>query len=107
VVIEDDYDGEFGIAAGLHAVLEFPRTDIENAVVTRASQRGVAIDGLEHYRTGADEGRAGLVIGYGRPPGHTYTTALARLCAALPGQESNRAAGGRNFLPLSYLRGRV
>jgi hypothetical protein len=24
------------------------------------------------------------VIGYGRPPGHAYTTALARLCAVLP-----------------------
>jgi hypothetical protein len=27
--------------------------------------------------------RAGLVIGYGRPPEHAYTTALARLCAVL------------------------
>jgi len=24
------------------------------------------------------------VIGYGRPPEHAYTTALARLCAILP-----------------------
>jgi hypothetical protein len=30
-------------------------------------------------------GQAGLVIGYGRPPEHAYTTALARLCAVLPG----------------------
>jgi len=27
--------------------------------------------------------RAGLVIGYGRPPEHAYTTALARLCVVL------------------------
>jgi hypothetical protein len=26
-----------------------------------------------------------VVIGYGRPPEHAYTTALARLCAVLPG----------------------
>jgi GntR family transcriptional regulator/MocR family aminotransferase len=74
-----------GIAAGLHAVLEFSRRDTEHAVVTRASQRGVAIDGLGHYRAAADDGRAGLVIGYGHPPEHAYTTALARLCAVLPG----------------------
>jgi GntR family transcriptional regulator/MocR family aminotransferase len=78
-----------GIAAGLHAVLEFSRTDVERAVVARASEHGLAIDGLEHYRAGAGPpaggGRAGLVIGYGRPPGHAYATALARLCAVLPG----------------------
>jgi GntR family transcriptional regulator/MocR family aminotransferase len=78
-----------GIAAGLHAVLEFSRTDVERAVVARASEHGLAIDGLEHYRVGAGPpaggGRAGLVIGYGRPPGHAYTTTLARLCAVLPG----------------------
>ena len=27
-----------------------------------------------------DDGRAGLVIGYGRPAEHAFTTALARLC---------------------------
>ena len=79
-----------GIAAGLHAVLEFSRTSLERAVVARASQQGVAIDGLERYRAGenplAGDVRAGLVIGYGRPPEHAFTTALARLCAALPGE---------------------
>jgi hypothetical protein len=50
----------------------------------------MAIDGLGHYRAGGtgpdDDGHrvlAGLVIGYGRPPEHAYTTALARLCAVL------------------------
>ena len=77
-----------GIAAGLHAVLEFSRTSTERAVIARASEHGVAIDGLERYRAGggveAGDGRAGLVIGYGRPPEHAYTTALARLSAVLP-----------------------
>jgi GntR family transcriptional regulator/MocR family aminotransferase len=69
---------------------------VERAVLTRASQRGVAIDGLERYRAcagpPADDGRAGLVIGYGRPPEHAYTTALARLCAVLPGGQDDTAA---------------
>ena len=77
-----------GIAAGLQAVLEFSRTSEERAVVNRASHHGVAIDGLERYRAGqgppAGDARAGVVIGYGRPPEHAYTTALARLCAVLP-----------------------
>jgi len=79
-----------GIAAGMHAVLELPRTSLEHAALTGAGEHGVAIDGLRHYRAGeagpgddGDQARAGLVIGYGRPPEHAYTTALARLCAVL------------------------
>jgi GntR family transcriptional regulator/MocR family aminotransferase len=79
-----------GIAAGMHAVLELPRTSLEHAALSGASEHGLAIDGLGHYRaagTGPDDDghqvRAGLVIGYGRPPDHAYITALARLCAVL------------------------
>ena len=93
-----------GIAAGLHALLELPGTSAERAVVTRARQRGVAVEGLEHYRAAAcqdaGDGRAGLVIGYGRPPEHAYTTALARLCAVLPGGVS-----APDSLPVPYLHG--
>ena len=73
-----------GIAAGLHAVLELPQADIERQLIARASQHGLALLGLDSFRApgpGAD--RAGLVIGYGHPPEHAYTTALARLCAVL------------------------
>ena len=74
-----------GIAAGLHAVLDLPRTDLEHDMIARASERGLALDGLERYRAGPGPGdeRAGLVIGYARPPEHAYTAALARLRAVL------------------------
>jgi GntR family transcriptional regulator/MocR family aminotransferase len=72
-----------GIAAGLHAVLELPGADLEDRVVARAAGRGLAVEGLRNYRAGPAAGLAGLVIGYGRPPEHAYTTALARLCAVL------------------------
>jgi GntR family transcriptional regulator / MocR family aminotransferase len=79
-----------GIAAGLHAVLELPATGNETAtgterqLITRAAGHGLAVQGLESFRApGASADRAGLVIGYGRPPEHAYTTALARLCAVL------------------------
>jgi DNA-binding transcriptional MocR family regulator len=80
-----------GIAAGMHAVLELSGTSLERAALARAGQHGLAIEGLGSYRAGRagqdnddHQGRAGLVIGYGRPPEHAYTTALARLCAILP-----------------------
>ena len=71
-----------GIAAGLNALVDFPRTTSELRAETLASRHGVAVEGLRRYACG-DIGRAGLVIGYGRPPEHAYTTALARLCAVL------------------------
>jgi GntR family transcriptional regulator / MocR family aminotransferase len=77
-----------GIAAGLHAVLDLPGLDAERELITRAGQHGLALGGLESCRApGAAADHAGLVVGYGRPPEHAYTTALARLCAVLsPGQ---------------------
>src|ERR1017187_9399857 len=55
-----------GIAAGLHAVLDLPRTDLEHDMIARASKRGLALDGLERYRAGPGPvpggDRAGLVI---------------------------------------------
>ena len=56
----------------------------ERDLIARAAEHGLALAGLESFRApgpGAD--RAGLVIGYGRPAEHAYTTALARLCAVL------------------------
>jgi len=88
-----------GIAAGLHVVLELPGTDAERQAVARAAEHGLAIDGLERYRAPAvSDDRAGLVIGYGRPPEHAYTTALARLCTVLSGT-------GRPEIVTSSLRG--
>jgi GntR family transcriptional regulator/MocR family aminotransferase len=81
-----------GIAAGLHAVLELPRTNTERRLITRAAGHGLALMGLESFRApGASADRAGLVIGYGRPAEHAYTTALARLCAVLDLELTGRA----------------
>jgi GntR family transcriptional regulator/MocR family aminotransferase len=73
-----------GIAAGLHAVLDLPGAEAERQVIARAARHGLALQGLDSFRApGSSADRAGLVIGYGRPPDHAYTTALARLCAVL------------------------
>src|SRR5215470_14547490 len=78
-----------GIAAGLHALLRLPPGQDEDALVARAARHGLAVEGLSDYRLGGSSGGAGLdgdpalVVGYATPPGHAYSTAIARLCAVL------------------------
>jgi GntR family transcriptional regulator / MocR family aminotransferase len=72
-----------GIAAGLHAVAELPGGVTEDDVVARAAAHGVAVDGLRRYTDSGHERPPALVVGYGRPPEHAFTTAVGRLCAAL------------------------
>jgi len=81
-----------GIAAGLHALVELAGPDSEEDVIARAARRGLAIEGLGSYSAAGQHGPGqhgpALVIGYGRPPEHAFTTALARLCAALADHQS-------------------
>ncbi|WP_127358712.1 MocR-like pyridoxine biosynthesis transcription factor PdxR [Actinacidiphila soli] len=73
-----------GIAAGLHAVLELPPGAPPVAyLVSRAAQRGLALQGLDAL--GGEEGAAGqaLVVGYGTPPEHAFAGALEALCGLL------------------------
>ncbi len=72
-----------GIAAGLHAVAELPADLSEDAVIAAAARRGVAVEGLASYTAAGYERGPALVVGYGRPAEHAYTTAVSRLCAAL------------------------
>ena len=75
-----------GIAAGLHAVLRLPSGLREDDLVTRAARHGLAIEALGSYvMPGQDAGGPALVVGYATPPGHAYSTAVARLCAVLSG----------------------
>jgi GntR family transcriptional regulator / MocR family aminotransferase len=72
-----------GIAAGLHVAVDLPDQAAERLAITRGEERGLALSGLRWYALADDATRAGLVIGYARPPEHAYTTAIARLCAVL------------------------
>jgi GntR family transcriptional regulator/MocR family aminotransferase len=72
-----------GIAAGLHAVLRLPAGQSEADLVAGAAAHGLAIEGLASYHTGGTGHGPALVIGYGRPAEHAFTTALARLGAVL------------------------
>jgi len=72
-----------GIAAGLHAVADLPRGYDEAEIVARAASHGVSVDGLSDYAAVKRDVHAALVIGYGRPAEHAFSTAVSRLCAAL------------------------
>jgi GntR family transcriptional regulator/MocR family aminotransferase len=72
-----------GIAAGLHAVLRLPAGQSEDDLVAGAAAHGLAIEGLASYYTGGTSHGPALVIGYGHPAEHAFTTALARLGAVL------------------------
>jgi|HubBroStandDraft_5_1064220.scaffolds.fasta_scaffold31044_3 GntR family transcriptional regulator/MocR family aminotransferase len=72
-----------GIAAGLHALVTLPAGVSEEQAVAGAAQRGLALQGLTDSSFGAQPHAPALVVGYATPPGHAFTTALARLCAVL------------------------
>jgi GntR family transcriptional regulator / MocR family aminotransferase len=72
-----------GIAAGLHALLELPVGVREQDVVAHAAERGPYLQGLGDYAHGAHTQPPALVVGYGKPPEHAFTSAVARLAAVL------------------------
>jgi len=72
-----------GLAAGLHAVLHLPPGLREADVTAAAAARGLALDGMRGYRPAGVAHPEALVLGYGTPPAHAFTTAVTRLCAVL------------------------
>lgn len=68
-----------GISAGLHAVVALPERISEADVLKVAHGRDIALTGLNPFWHGPSRHTDGIVIGYGTPPEHEYTTALAHL----------------------------
>jgi GntR family transcriptional regulator / MocR family aminotransferase len=80
-----------GVAAGLQVVLRLPPGILEAEVVAAAAARGLALDGMRGYCAPGITHPEAIVIGYGTPPAHSFTTAVARLCAVLPHPGPRRA----------------
>jgi GntR family transcriptional regulator / MocR family aminotransferase len=80
-----------GIAAGLNALAVLPDGCGEDEAVSCAARHGVVVEGLGGYAADRMSGSAvggpadlsALVVGYGRPADHAFSTAVGRLCAAL------------------------
>jgi GntR family transcriptional regulator / MocR family aminotransferase len=75
--------GITGITAGLHLLLELPARHTEAGLIARAAARGLALEGLSGYHATQGPHPPALVVGYGTPPEHAFTGALARLTATL------------------------
>jgi GntR family transcriptional regulator / MocR family aminotransferase len=72
-----------GIAAGLHALVTLPPGTDEEAVIAEGARHGLSLTGLAGFACGPQRPDPGLVVGYATPPGHAFTSAVARLCAVL------------------------
>jgi GntR family transcriptional regulator/MocR family aminotransferase len=68
-----------GISAGLHALVELPAGMTEPEAVAAAGARGLALEGLDVYRTGPATRAPAVVVGYANPPDHAYRAAVALL----------------------------
>jgi GntR family transcriptional regulator/MocR family aminotransferase len=55
----------------------------EQDVMARAAARGLAVAPLAPYRVAGRHDRPALIVGYGTPPEHAFSGAVARLCAVL------------------------
>jgi GntR family transcriptional regulator / MocR family aminotransferase len=72
-----------GVAAGLQAVLRLGPGVPEVEVIAAAAGRGLALEGMRDYCAPGVTHPDALVLGYGTPPAHAFTTTVSRLCAAL------------------------
>ncbi len=72
-----------GMAAGLHALLTLPPAVGEREVVAEGARRGLALHGLAECTFAGQQHDPALIVGYATPPGHAFSTAVARLCAVL------------------------
>jgi GntR family transcriptional regulator/MocR family aminotransferase len=72
-----------GIAAGMHAVVELPEDESEEAVIERAARHGLTVEGLTPYSFDEPARGPALVVGYATPPDHLFTSAVSRLATVL------------------------
>jgi GntR family transcriptional regulator/MocR family aminotransferase len=72
-----------GIAAGLHVLVRLPAGQQEHDLIARAVRHGLALEGLSALRAGGQQVGPAVVVGYATPPAHAFSSAVARLCAAL------------------------
>jgi GntR family transcriptional regulator/MocR family aminotransferase len=68
-----------GIAAGLHAVVELPSADVEEAVCARATSIGVLVQSLTQHALPGYDGPAAVLVGYGPVPEAAIPRAVQQL----------------------------
>ena len=77
-----------GASAGLHVLAELPAGVDEAAVVARAAELEVAVDGVTPMRV-REPGPPGLLLGYAQPTEREIEEGVARLARAVRGTEAD------------------
>ncbi|HEX6497980.1 MAG TPA: PLP-dependent aminotransferase family protein [Micromonosporaceae bacterium] len=81
------YGGRFtvhGVAAGLHAMIQFPASGPGEAeVLGYAARQGLALSGLASHAHGTGDQLSGIIVGYGTPSESAYPAALDTLVRVL------------------------
>jgi GntR family transcriptional regulator/MocR family aminotransferase len=72
-----------GIAAGLHAIVELPEDDDEQAIRDEARRRGIALATLDRYRIDPRHRPPTLLLGYGQVSEPAIRAGIAELAAAV------------------------
>ncbi|HEY6780677.1 MAG TPA: PLP-dependent aminotransferase family protein, partial [Thermoleophilaceae bacterium] len=79
-----------GIAAGLHAIVELPASDDEQAIRAQASSRRIELESMGDYRSSARDHPPTLMLGYAQMPEPAIQAGIRELAAAI------HAARGRS-----------
>jgi GntR family transcriptional regulator / MocR family aminotransferase len=72
-----------GVAAGLHAIVELPAGDDEQAIRDEARRRGIALAILDSYRIDPRDRPPTLLLGYGQVSEPAIRAGIAELAAAV------------------------
>ena len=72
-----------GVAAGLHAIVELPAGDDEQAIRDEARRRGIALAILDSYRIEPRDSPPTLLLGYGQVSEPAIRAGIAELGAAV------------------------
>jgi GntR family transcriptional regulator/MocR family aminotransferase len=72
-----------GIAAGLHAAVQLPATDDEQAIVEEARRRRIALTAMGDYRIKAGDYSPTLILGYAQSPEPTIRAGVTEIAEAV------------------------
>ena len=81
-----------GIAAGLHATVELPETDDEQAIVTEARGRRIELDAMGNYRADPRAGPPTLLLGYAKSSEPAIRAGVRELAAAVSSSRAVRSS---------------
>jgi GntR family transcriptional regulator/MocR family aminotransferase len=82
--------GVRGVAAGLHAIVELPDGDDEQAIRDEAGRRGIALQVMDSYRIAPRERPPTLLLGYGQISEPAIPAGIAELSAAVRAARARR-----------------